>query len=271
MAGELTCGVVRERYFQLGGLHMKLQWVLVVVVVIVSIGRSGASESGVEIAIPDSYLGADKITAGDDWWGIFPDNAGFTLKATSVSVRTIEFEDKNSETGKSTGIEISVPDENKPVAVLRGLKSVKVGALTGAVRGVQKNGYDGSSFLFPGQIYDVTIRNWRLENQMQIFATGTAEKPGGYAVRFSKYELLLSRGSCLDETRQVLLSADEFTSWACPGPCWIGDLDNDGKPDFLLNQSTSESGTDLMLYLSSAAKAGELVGLVVEWHAYKGC
>lgn len=250
---------------------MKPIRILVAAIALASIEPTGASEGGVEIAIPDTYLGAEEITPGDDWWGIFPDGAGFALKATSVSVEAYEYDDENSTTGKSNGIAISIPENAKPIAVLRGLKGVQAGALTGVMNRGKRSGYDGSTFLYPGQIYDVTIKNWSLENQMQIFATGTADKPGGYAVHFSQYELLLSKGSTQDEKRQVLLSAEEFTSWACPGPCWIGDIDNDGKPDLILNQSTSESGTDLMLYLSSAAKAGDLVGLVAKWHAYKGC
>ncbi len=39
---------------------------------------------------------------------------------------------------------------------------------------------------------------------------------------------------------------------------WVGDLDGDGKPDFLLNFDFN--GTDIALFLSSLAKDGEIVG-----------
>jgi hypothetical protein len=43
---------------------------------------------------------------------------------------------------------------------------------------------------------------------------------------------------------------------------WVGDLDGDGKPDFLIDWVTSANqGGGIQLYLSSLAKPGELVGL----------
>ena len=40
---------------------------------------------------------------------------------------------------------------------------------------------------------------------------------------------------------------------------WAGDLDRDGKPDFLIRHTSDDSG-DECLYLSSRAKPGQLVG-----------
>ena len=42
---------------------------------------------------------------------------------------------------------------------------------------------------------------------------------------------------------------------------WAGDLDGDGKPDFILNHGEQEYGVNVALYLSSLAKKGELVGV----------
>ncbi len=54
---------------------------------------------------------------------------------------------------------------------------------------------------------------------------------------------------------------------ACPGDddmcsihlAWAGDLDRDGKPDFLVVNTSDDSGVEC-LYLSSRAKPGEFVG-----------
>lgn len=244
---------------------MKLLGLVIGILGIIWPGASRAEESEVQIAIPDIYIEADEVNAGDDWWGIFPLGDGFGLRTTSVSVAPYAYDDGDSATGMSTGVAISTPEVTKPVVLFRGLKGVNTGAM-------KDTKWAGNwSFLFPGQKYDVTIENWSLTNQMQIFATGIAERPSGYAVEYSQYELFVSRGNGADERRQSLLSVPEFSSWACPGLLWMGDLDRDGRPEFLLNRSISESGTDLALYLSSAAKEGELVGLVAAWKARKGC
>lgn len=47
---------------------------------------------------------------------------------------------------------------------------------------------------------------------------------------------------------------------------WAGDLDGDGRPDLLM--SHGESSAQLSLYLSSLAKAGELVGLAGSFDYY---
>jgi hypothetical protein len=47
---------------------------------------------------------------------------------------------------------------------------------------------------------------------------------------------------------------------------WVGDLDNDGKPDFIID--TDSQGTQLTLYLSSLAGPGEIVGMAGSFHYF---
>lgn len=46
---------------------------------------------------------------------------------------------------------------------------------------------------------------------------------------------------------------------------WAGDLERDGKVDVLVDVREHESNRHYILYLSSAAKEGELVGKAAEW------
>lgn len=52
---------------------------------------------------------------------------------------------------------------------------------------------------------------------------------------------------------------------------WAGDLDRDGQLDLIYNLAGHYTETRLALYLSSAAKPGELVGLVARWDGSCGC
>lgn len=223
------------------------------------------AEEKIQIALPDTYLRVDQVTTGDGWWGLFSDGDEYRLEATSLTESTFEFENPDSSTGRESAVTLSIPQEEKPVAIIRGMSNLKPGRVTGPLRP------ETPRFLFPGEIQDVTVTRWSLESQMQVAATGTAAKPGGYAVEFSNYDLFLTKGSALHEKRQVLIHVPYFTSWALPSVLWAGDLDNDGRTDLILSRSTSESLTDVALYLSSAASKGELVGLVARWSAHKGC
>jgi hypothetical protein len=78
-------------------------------------------------------------------------------------------------------------------------------------------------------------------------------------IKVSDYKLILRRKNHV----QVLCDA----ALNCPGDryppklSWAGDLDSDGKMDLLVWQPTSEPGTSrYVLYLSTSAKLGELVG-----------
>ena len=51
-----------------------------------------------------------------------------------------------------------------------------------------------------------------------------------------------------------------------PRVLWIGDLDRDGRPDFFADIHMFETPGDWVLYLSSAARTGELVHRVAEFH-----
>ncbi len=50
-----------------------------------------------------------------------------------------------------------------------------------------------------------------------------------------------------------------------PHVVWVGDLDRDGKPDLLVDEDMNESAGHLVLYLSSAARAGEIAHRVAEY------
>jgi hypothetical protein len=51
-----------------------------------------------------------------------------------------------------------------------------------------------------------------------------------------------------------------------PSLLWMGDLDRDGRPDLVLEDSMSEIEAHYVLYLSSAALVHELVHPVAGFH-----
>ncbi len=225
---------------------------------------AGASETRIEIAIPDTYISADAVTPGAGWWGIYREKEGFTLRPTSVGVSTFPLDEGAS------GVDIRAAGDDVPLVVLRGGLAFKAGPLD-----TPKRSDSTWKFLFPGEMRDVTVGQWRLRRQTILTATGGLIWPvGSHHSIFRNYELHLSREKGPNETRQTLLSVQEFEFFQDdPGPTvvWAGDLDGDGETDVVLDKSTFYTGREIELYLSSAAEDGKLVGKVASWTGTEGC
>jgi len=83
-------------------------------------------------------------------------------------------------------------------------------------------------------------------------------------------ELVLSEGSSRTSFGRMASRTDpDFDADAGLALLWAGDLDRDGRLDFVFEGSGSNS-TDVCVALSSRAKPGEVVGEMVCWHT-TGC
>ena len=72
------------------------------------------------------------------------------------------------------------------------------------------------------------------------------------------------------EVSQVVFEMPEFVEEGHLELRFAGDLDGDGKLDLIMSNSWKYSYSPVQLYLSSAARPGELVRLVAQWDSY-GC
>ena len=79
---------------------------------------------------------------------------------------------------------------------------------------------------------------------------------GDYWYKVKDYKLYLSDG----RSEQLMTTVDYFDGTS-PDILWIGDLDGDGKPDFVMRTATWYEGDKIELYLSSIAEKGELIKL----------
>lgn len=224
------------------------------------------ADEGIEIAIPGQYLGADGIDSGDGWWGIYVDGNKCILKATTVSVsKTLNRFQKPGE--EPTDVLISTPDPEMPLVIVRGSKPFRAGSLKASTWPK-----DGLSFLYPGEQRNVTISATAADAPYHVCALGLAQLPAGdSSIQFKNYDLWLTKGGSKDGQRQALVSNAEFDVFGTPYIIWTGDLDQDGRPDLIINKSFSEFQFRLVLFLSSKAGEGELVGLAAEWKARIDC
>lgn len=202
--------------------------------------------------------------AGPDWWGIFPEGDGFTLQSAPVTM-TLVPDEVIGEVNEATAKEVRVPQEAEPVLLVRGLKDPAQG---------QINALDTplpSGMIYPGQNLYLPLRNVEQPNVLRVTAYGVVDEfPEIYEPRITKYQVKLYKNLTHGIQVQTLASIPEIGIDAQPRLVWAGDLDRDGKIDLLFNLTNHYNVMHLALFLSSAAKEGEFVGLVAEWRT-TGC
>ncbi len=223
------------------------------------------AEDTVQILTTGLHHG-DEVTAesGPDWWGIFPEGDGFTLQSAPVTITIVEdglVDDK----GEATGKLVKVPQEAKPILLVRGIGELKEGRIWAV------NTESLPRMLYPGQIEVIRLDDHPNRNTLYLAALGEVrDEADCREVGIFNYQIKIFNDSDQNRKRQVVLTIPELQADATPRLVWAGDLDRDGKLDLLFDATYHYNVSLLVLYLSSAAKEGELVGRVAEWKT-TGC
>ncbi len=199
-----------------------------------------------------------KAEAGPDWWGIFPEGEGFTLQPAPVTV-TIEQDGIMDNDNEKTGRVVNVPQKTRPVLLLRGLPNLTEGPLDAAELPAGRN------FLYPGQHLSLSSGPDKRVAPMGVTAFGSARDDTVWGnVFFHDYQFRLITGRHPNNTTQAVGNIDPFVLDGIPHLVWAGDIDRDGNFDLLFDFTDHYNKRHYVLFVSSAAKEGELVGKVAE-------
>lgn len=234
------------------------------------VSSKAAADDGVHLALSGLHYAANPVRGGGDWWGIFPEGEGYTFQPVRARVEAVVDPLADGDTRK-TATEITVPGKAQDIPLIRGLMSAVAGPLK-SLKPAKNWG-----FLPPGETIELTTNQEDLEGEMKIVASGKAaakEPVSSEITIISNYELRLVRDSGDQRRTQLLAALPKFWRFSYdtgPALLWSGDLDRDGKLDLLYDLRSCYIYNDLALFLSSAAKEGELVGLVARWNAVGGC
>ncbi len=198
---------------------------------------------------------------GENWIGLFKDGDKYYLKNSIIKVKRI-YDEVIDKTGEKTGKQVSVKGSKEPIILLKNSKILKNGKVPTLFKGM--NYYEA---LTQGD------KNLAAMDKMTYLHTGFSHKYKfdveqklsvikGKLRRNETNHLILEEGTKL----QILdsdMGGDEYL-------LWVGDLDNDNKPDFLFNLSKHYNISNLTLFLSSEAEKGNLVKKVAVFETY-GC
>ena len=203
---------------------------------------------------------------GDNWWALVKSDTGFALKKTTVTVQEQEY-DAINEAGDTTGVKVESDLKESVLILIQGLPNPSPGPVEHIDLGKQGYFYPGYEFLF------AFPRKSKHQTEWFIYATGSVVSENDSLV-LNNYTLVLrKKGFRIDDTHQILTQYSMHTREANKNSpiIWIGDLDRDGQPDFLLNLAPTYITSEISLYLSSMAKEGELVGLAGKIEFEAGC
>jgi hypothetical protein len=229
---------------------------------------NAVGEQSYKILLPGEWPGQGiSAESGTDWWGVFPDGDGFTLQATPVTVTPVH-DSMMDRDGEMTGKKVTIAQESTPVLLIQGLKDPAAGTILPARLGPrswpsdQATAIRQNAFLFPGQSHRLSLPT----DSVRLTALGTVEEDPTYRhPQIMNHQLKLYRGDDEKAVSQALMTIPRMGDLGEPHLVWAGDIDRDGKIDLIYDLTDHYVKTHLALFLSSAARVGELVGLVAEW------
>lgn len=190
----------------------------------------------------------DETTAksGEVWLGLF-NHQGKTYLAPA-KVKLSRFHDIGDGENKKvkTGKEIDIAGAIKPIILLKNAKNIKAGkAVTLFER--DENKYEESN------LANGFKKEFKLNGKTFMLKVVNENSSEEYLSEGSKLVLISGNTEQIVHPEGNQRIGESWTLY------WAGDLDNDGKLDFLADLSDHYNSTDVILFISSEAEKGKLV------------
>jgi len=197
----------------------------------------------------DAYLPG---SPAGEWWGLVTKGTVSELRKMKLTVENFRHEVFDSIDGPMTGRELKVPGPS-PVLLLRGSapflnkRTIPIASWAASLDETETK---------------IQLKHKKLTLVIGPPVVGPPSDPN--AVSSTRRTVTITDGNGL---RQRLFEDHGFTQLE-----WAGDLDGDGNLDLILaGYPEYETMLDTMLFLSSAATKGQLVGLAAVFHIPQGC
>jgi len=192
------------------------------------------------------------------WLGLFRTESGYALRAIRPEVDAVHNEVFENPGDPPSGRVVRAEEgDPQPLYLFSGLTALREGPVYTA--------FEGAMHLRPGFVRLGSV------GAPSCVLSISAEESNWERDSHRDYAVRLTRWIEGKQVDQIILTAAE-TYFRVPTLYWSGDLDGDGVLDFIIdvNPSLEGSATILALFLSSAAKEGEIVRIVAEI-GFGGC
>ena len=202
------------------------------------------------LAVGSFHGGEVQLKQPRQWLGLFCSGHVCNAHQTIVSTAAVHDDIVDEDSKASTGVEVSIAESGSPIFLVRGLAFAKRQVPT-VFSGEQALGA-GDSFSIDAPFSSHLLKVEGKKSEDEALPKGS--------------RLLFSQGT----TSQELLALPDGGNDPYITVLWIGDIDGDGKPDLYLNTSWHYNVSHKVLWLSSLARAGQLVGQAAVLHT-TGC
>lgn len=205
----------------------------------------------------------DEISAktGEVWLGLFKENDSYFLRSTKIKVKRVNdtiIDNPNEKTGKS----VVVSESKNPLFLVKNSNKLR----DGKVKSLFWMNIDD---LAEDEYSDASSLNKKFVQEYDFDGTKyTLKVKSGINKKGENIIALILEG---DGKSQVIHSIKSFEEGDYLGSVYfVGDLDNDNKPDFYFDLYYHDNVAYKNLFLSSKAKKGKLIGKVATFST-TGC
>ncbi|HEX8734462.1 MAG TPA: hypothetical protein VF721_04015 [Pyrinomonadaceae bacterium] len=185
-----------------------------------------------------------KTGTSKKWLGLYRKKNKYFLLATTVKIKAVPDFMYAEDSGNRSGKRVSTNHKLPNVFLLKNAEMLRAGEV--------KTLFDGMETESDG-INRKYRRQFELNGKKYTLAVEDATEDGAEYLT-GKSKMIISSGN-IKQTIYEQGGCDDC-GWDL---CWVGDLDKDGKPDFLLNLTNHYNVTNHRLFLSSPAEKGEIV------------
>lgn len=192
----------------------------------------------------------------EKWMGLFKSRSGYYIKDTKISAKKVHDAIADLDEADMTGWEINVTDKDSLLVLVSGLELPRQ-----KVTDIRLDKY----VVMPGEMVKFKYK----AVEYTLSATGDKITLERDEVIIKNYRLYLSSTKNDVLVRQLLAAWPHIDDQMIT-ILFVGDIDNDGTPDFLIDTSGHYNATIPTLYLSKSAGTNAIVKPVAS-HTRTGC
>lgn len=218
-----------------------------------SLGQSFSFSKSVQI-IAAGQFHKDEFdsTMIGEWYGVFAGNVRNEIKKVNIKAEKVHDPILDQDESVKTGWLIKFKDDISPVFLFRGIEGSKEGIPFSAPT-IYKT-------LFPDETQKI---DWRNPTEKIIVKVGGTSNWQGLFLNYSITVIFQQKQ--FEIARFERLGGDGM-----PALVWVGDLDEDEKPDFLFELTDHYNKSEITLFLSSHAQSGAMLKKVASFRKV-GC
>lgn len=207
---------------------------------------------------PGQFHGDEVVENAEkmEWYGLFVNEKGSYIEKTKIESEAVFDVILDTDSLVKSGKLITIKNNDQCITLISGLKLKE-----GYVTSVKFEKY----YLNPGESMEFNMHN----KNYVLEASGIKSDTAFQEWRdITDYKLIFRVKE--DALKNQLLMSESYLNGNIAGFIWIGDLDNDKKPDLIMNLSNHYNRGNTTLLLSDKSEKNDLVKKIAELNT-TGC